>query len=142
MQGYAPQNHTLVSGAIMWISISFCAQTRTTTCMPIKNPSGCAIPLVSHHVVSLFSSHGQQIPSITMTIFDKFTTRITYAEWPNVIEAFVTCNGSSPIAKYGGRDEGCWNKLNCALEAADASQQAQYSSAATILGLVCPRTRQ
>jgi hypothetical protein len=72
-----------------------------------------------------------------MSMWTKFGTGLSYAEWPNVVEALLDCNGSSPVADvYGGRDKICWNKLNCALSAADASQAAQYSSAATILGLV------
>jgi hypothetical protein len=59
-----------------------------------------------------------------------------YAEWPNVIEALANCTALDNYgAKWGGRDS-CLGKLNCALNAADSAQQAQYSAAATILGLV------
>jgi hypothetical protein len=58
-------------------------------------------------------------------------------QWPNVIDAIANCTVSDDsVSRWGGRDETCWNQLDCALTAADASQQAQYSSAATILGLV------
>jgi hypothetical protein len=60
-----------------------------------------------------------------------------YMQWPNVIDAIANCTVSDDsVSRWGGRDEMCWNQLDCALTAADASQQAQYSSAATILGLV------
>jgi hypothetical protein len=60
-----------------------------------------------------------------------------YMQWDNVIDAIGSCNLSAASAsKWGGRDKACWNKLDCALTAADASQQAQYASAATVLGLV------
>lgn len=61
-----------------------------------------------------------------------------YMQWPNVIEAIANCTiPDDSISRWGGRDSTCWNQLDCALSAADASQKAQYSSAATILGLVC-----
>jgi hypothetical protein len=61
----------------------------------------------------------------------------TYMQWPNVIDAISNCTmAENSISRWGGRDSTCWNQLDCALTAADASQQAQYSSAATILGLV------
>lgn len=72
-------------------------------------------------------------------MYKKFEGRLwyTYMEWPNVIDAISNCTVLSAFAdRWGGRDRTCWNQIDCALTAADASQQAQYSSAATILGLV------
>lgn len=72
-------------------------------------------------------------------MFKKFESPLWYAyiQWPNVIDAITNCTVSPDSAsRWGGRDKTCWDQLDCALSAADASQQAQYSSAATILGLV------
>jgi hypothetical protein len=66
----------------------------------------------------------------------------SYAGWSNVISAIHDCEPINDFGEiYGKDDQQCWNVLNCALEAADASQQAQYSSAATILGLVGQSTK-
>jgi len=60
-----------------------------------------------------------------------------YIQWPNVIDAINNCTVPADSAsRWGGRDKTCWNQLDCALTAADASQQQQYSCASTILGLV------
>jgi hypothetical protein len=72
-------------------------------------------------------------------MFKKFEGPLwyTYMEWPNVIDAIANCTVSTSTAdRWGGRDRRCWDQLNCAFTAADASQQARYSSAATIFGLV------
>lgn len=68
-------------------------------------------------------------------MFTKFSEP-SYMEWPNVINSVVNCtpDGFAQFASRG--DSACWSKVNCALNAADASQNAQYSSATTILGLV------
>jgi hypothetical protein len=77
--------------------------------------------------------------SIKFEMYKKFEgpSWFEYIQWGNVIDAIGNCNLSAVSAsRWGGRDKDCWNQLDCALAAADASQQAQYSSAATVLGLV------
>lgn len=63
-----------------------------------------------------------------------------YILWPNVADAIKNCtplvDSASKYALTVHSDNVCWDKLNCALAAADPSQQAQCSSTATILGLV------
>lgn len=64
----------------------------------------------------------------------------SYTRWENIDEAIRNCTPVNDFGeKYGleQRSAKCWTILDCALSAADAIQQAQFSSAATILGLVC-----
>lgn len=63
-----------------------------------------------------------------------------YMLWPAVADAIRNC---TPTADSTSRhyisphsNNVCWDKLNCALTAANPRQQAQYSTTATILGLV------
>ena len=58
-------------------------------------------------------------------------------QWPNVIDAIANCTFSdNNVRRWRGHDETCWNQLDCALTAADTTQQAEYSSAGTTLGIV------
>ncbi|KAE9380919.1 hypothetical protein N431DRAFT_459831 [Stipitochalara longipes BDJ] len=74
-------------------------------------------------------------------MFKKFEGPLwsSYIQWPNVVEAINNCTVPADSASRwpgGLRDRTCWNQLDCALTGADASQQAQYSSTSTILGLM------
>lgn len=62
----------------------------------------------------------------------------TYTGWDDLDEAFVNCtNGVNLSTGFMYRNNHlCTNILICILNAADSSEQAQLSSAATILGLV------
>lgn len=69
----------------------------------------------------------------------KFTgANPSYTSWSNIDQAILNC---TPPNDFGERyatpgDVKCWGILSCALSAADPTQQAELSSASTILGLV------
>jgi hypothetical protein len=69
-------------------------------------------------------------------MWHKFQTP-SYAGWQNIDNAMDACTAAvhnAPKTNY--ETVGCFSILNCVLSEADANQAAQFSSAATILGLV------
>jgi hypothetical protein len=70
-------------------------------------------------------------------MWQKFATP-SLAKWPAMDEAIDACRVDKTIGDplRGGRI-GCFNILDCVLEKASPNQAAQFSSAGTILGLVC-----
>lgn len=72
-----------------------------------------------------------------MMNFVKFTLP-SYTGWDSIDGGFVNCtNGVNlSIGLLYRNEELCRDILICVLDAADLSQQAQFSSAATVLGLV------
>lgn len=69
-------------------------------------------------------------------MFKKFDEPLwyTYLHWPNIIAGIDNCPVSETSS--ANRNQHCRDQLHCALAAADAYQHTQFSSAATILGLV------
>lgn len=72
--------------------------------------------------------------------FQKFALP-SYTGWDEIDAGILKCTKDVDMGPMYRNEYLCWSVLGCVLDTSDARQQSQFSSAATVLGLVrtlCP----